>query len=184
MTNEKVDWLSELEDDPGYQVEEAAADLALEVAEILGHAKDARPDIDQKRLAELLSVSEGRVSQVLRGDGNIMVATVAKYLRALGYTLELKPVPADAKAPKLVRQSRRSFAAHIYRTSFANKDAVYDNLSAVVTPLEVDAPEPLLAPERVGTYMVRKGEREFVPAERMPPRNNAPLTSIMKMAKV
>lgn len=43
----------------------------------------------QKDLAALLHVSEGRVAQVLGGDQNMCVTTLARYLGAMGYQLEL-----------------------------------------------------------------------------------------------
>jgi transcriptional regulator with XRE-family HTH domain len=38
-----------------------------------------------KDIAERLGITEGRVSQVLNGDGNIRVATLGKFLSAMGF---------------------------------------------------------------------------------------------------
>lgn len=86
----------------------AAAKLAVETSRLLALAFSGRPDIDQKALAELVGVSEGRVSQVLNGDGNVHIATLARYLSALGYELELvaKPVVPEARPLKLKGRRR------------------------------------------------------------------------------
>lgn len=47
-------------------------------------------------LAVLLGVTPGRVSQVLNGDGNLRVSTVARFLRAAGYRLKLTAEPVEA----------------------------------------------------------------------------------------
>ncbi|MGO4433282.1 helix-turn-helix domain-containing protein [Paenarthrobacter sp. RAF9] len=85
----------------------AAAKLALETARLLSLAFSARKDLDQRRIAEMIGVSEGRVSQVLNGDGNVHIATLAKYMNALGYELELLAKPIVAEARPLRMKSRR-----------------------------------------------------------------------------
>lgn len=87
----------------------AAADLAAQVMRILEQALDAS-DLDQKALAEKLGVTQGRVSQVLNGDGNLRVAAVARYLRALGYQTHISATPVDPGSPGLPRASRRRSA--------------------------------------------------------------------------
>jgi transcriptional regulator with XRE-family HTH domain len=84
----------------------AAADLAAQVVRILEQALDVS-GLDQKTLAEKLGVTQGRVSQVLNGDGNLRVAAVARYLRALGYTTELSATPVDPAKPTLPVPSNR-----------------------------------------------------------------------------
>jgi transcriptional regulator with XRE-family HTH domain len=86
----------------------AAADLAGQVARLLEQALDAS-GMDQKALAEKLNVTQGRVSQVLNGDGNMRVAAVARYLRALGYQARVSAAPVEAGRPDLPHEaSRRS----------------------------------------------------------------------------
>ena len=84
----------------------AAADLAAQVIRILEQALDSS-GFDQKALAEKLGVTQGRVSQVLHGDGNLRVAAVARYLRALGYETHLSATPVAPGNPALPRGSRR-----------------------------------------------------------------------------
>lgn len=84
----------------------AAADLASQVMRLLQQALDAS-ELDQKALAETLGVSQGRVSQVLNGDGNMKIAAVARYLRALGYQTQITASPVIAGLPALPRGPRR-----------------------------------------------------------------------------
>lgn len=84
----------------------AAADLAAQTMRLLHQALEAS-DVDQKTLAEKLGVTQGRVSQVINGDGNMKVAAVARYLRALGYETRLSATPASPGLPPLPRESRR-----------------------------------------------------------------------------
>lgn len=157
---ESPDWWLEVEADPAYQLEESAAELALEVSVMLRHAKEARPDIDQKALAKLLQVSEGRVSQVLNGDGNIHVATFAKYMRALGYKVGLTPVVEDESAPSLVRETRRNLVAHSYRTTFVDKSGTYDDVRVIVTPSS--SPRvPLDRPQLLGSVHLSHKKRNY-----------------------
>ncbi|WP_073697193.1 helix-turn-helix transcriptional regulator [Mycobacterium sp. ST-F2] len=83
----------------------AAADLAGQVMRLLHQALEAS-GLDQKALAEKLGVTQGRVSQVLNGDGNMKVAAVARYLRALGYETRLSATPLTPDRPALPRGTR------------------------------------------------------------------------------
>lgn len=84
----------------------AAANLASQVIELIRKALEAS-DLDQRALAEKLGVSEGRVSQVVNGDGNLRIAAVARYLRALGYSARISAQPVDPHRPELPPRSRR-----------------------------------------------------------------------------
>ena len=84
----------------------AAADLAGQVMRLLEQALDAS-GLEQKDLAEKLGVTQGRVSQVFNGDGNMKIAAVARYLRALGYETRISATPVLPGQPALPRQSQR-----------------------------------------------------------------------------
>ncbi|MFJ6374152.1 helix-turn-helix domain-containing protein [Pseudarthrobacter oxydans] len=79
---------------------------------MLAVAFSTRSDIDQKDLAKLVGVTEGRVSQVLHGDGNVHIGTLGRYMAALGYELELSAKVLDPKVPPLKmptpRRSKRA----------------------------------------------------------------------------
>lgn len=50
--------------------------------------------LTQNRLSEILRIRKSAVSQTLRGDGNLRIKTLAEYLHAMGYELELRLVEA------------------------------------------------------------------------------------------
>ncbi|MCX2965610.1 helix-turn-helix domain-containing protein [Gordonia aquimaris] len=85
----------------------AAADLAGQVMRLLEQAV-REAGVDQKTLASRLGVTEGRVSQVLNGDGNLRVAAVGRYLRALGYEVTLSAKPVDGDGEDLPKRRSRS----------------------------------------------------------------------------
>lgn len=95
--------LSELEEStPEGQREMAAARGMLRAVSLM-NAVVEQNNISHKALAESLGVTEGRVSQVLGGDGNIRLSTLARYLRAAGYALSIDALPAD----RLVKPIRK-----------------------------------------------------------------------------
>lgn len=128
MTSEKqsaMDWWNAVSNDPKFNIEQAAADLTVRVASLLNQAFAARPDLDQNALADLLGVSKGRVSQVLHGDGNVHVATAAKYLRALGYEAEVSAVPVDKSAVVLDTLDRSAPKRHGFKATYADEVGIY-----------------------------------------------------------
>lgn len=86
-------------------IELAAATATAEVARLL-HWMSTTSTRRQTQIADLLSVSDGRVSQVLNGDGNITVAALAKYARAYGYTTRIILAPAESGARPLPAPGR------------------------------------------------------------------------------
>lgn len=98
----------------------AAARLALQVVRLLIGAK-REAAISHKELASRLSVSEGRVSQVLNGDGNVHIATLAKFMNALGYDVEISATPNKPGLKPLrglVRRTRRGRQAESSRNDY------------------------------------------------------------------
>ncbi len=61
----------------------------------------------QSHLAEVLGVRKSAVNQVLRGDGNLRISTVAEYLHVMGYELELNVVPLGKLREDAVRDMRQ-----------------------------------------------------------------------------
>ena len=83
-----VSLIEEAESTPRGAQEMAAARLALSVTAVLDEAMQ-RSGLPQRELAERLGLTEGAVSQVLNGDGNLRIATVGRYLRAAGFQCQL-----------------------------------------------------------------------------------------------
>jgi len=72
----------------------AAARLRREVLVALLEAFEASGLQSQSELARRLHVRRSAVNQVLRGDGNVRINTLAEYLYALGFESNLTIVPA------------------------------------------------------------------------------------------
>ncbi|MFZ1382625.1 MAG: helix-turn-helix transcriptional regulator [Scrofimicrobium sp.] len=101
--------------------ERSAARATIRAVSLLQEALSASGRT-QHELAKELGVSDGRVSQVLKGDGNIYVTTLARYLRAMGYELDLAASAADEALPQIgIRRHRRradADVANVYVGSF------------------------------------------------------------------
>jgi len=87
----------------------AAADLASQVGNLLDEALEAS-GLGQRTLASKIGVTEGRVSQVLNGDGNLRVAAFARYMRAMGYIVHLSATPIEDDKPSLPKARNRKLA--------------------------------------------------------------------------
>ena len=93
----------ELADDQG-RLGLAAARAAGSVASVLASAMQ-RSGLTSRELARRLNVTEGRVSQVLNGDGNFHIATIARFLSAMGADLMVDAV--DERGRSVRPQARR-----------------------------------------------------------------------------
>lgn len=85
----------------------AAAELSGQVMRLLLQAFD-QSGISQRELANKVGVTEARVSQILNGDGNLRVAALARYLRALDYDAAIAARSPDAEKKDLPLPKRRS----------------------------------------------------------------------------
>lgn len=108
MTDENKPLVEELEEDPRVRSELAAARLASTVGALMEQVADAT-SAKYKDIAAVMGVSAGRVSQILSGDGNVRIATLARLLDACGYELELiaRPKAGRGSAITLPRPPRR-----------------------------------------------------------------------------
>lgn len=132
---------------PEGQREMAAARLELRAATLLGLAHDASGK-SQKELADLLGVTEGRVSQVLGGPGDLRLSTLARYLRALGYMPELEVSPASPDLPEIGRR-RKKRPIEVYHQTVVHGGEVSNKLMFVGEGVPVDA-VALSRPVKVG----------------------------------
>ncbi|MFD0304693.1 helix-turn-helix domain-containing protein [Streptomyces sp. NPDC127119] len=71
----------------------AAARLRHETLRVLQRALSAC-GLNQSQLADRLGIKKSAVSQVFRGDGNLRITTIAQYLNAMGYELDIRVVAA------------------------------------------------------------------------------------------
>lgn len=84
----------------------AAAELMVRASTLLSKAFE-QSGLTQRQLAESLGVTESRVSQILHGDGNVRLSTLARYLRATGYLARIEADPAEANVQPLKRRAPR-----------------------------------------------------------------------------
>ncbi|MFE7979749.1 helix-turn-helix domain-containing protein [Streptomyces shenzhenensis] len=120
----------------------SAATLAQNVVACLEQAKAASGK-SSRELAALLGISEGAVSQVLNSDGNIRIATLARYLRALGFEprLSAEPVDGGESLPAAPRRARTRRASHSEATSAPRVERMSVSVSRCsVTDGDVVAP--------------------------------------------
>lgn len=105
-------------------------DFRLEVSIVFAKAM-AGENISQTELAKKLGVSKGRVSQVLHGDRNITIDTLADYALALGCNIDFELVP------KRIEASLKDIAANWDRPAreTTKPPARPDNLLDFITPL-------------------------------------------------
>lgn len=85
---------------------EFSAARALQRSHGLIHEALRASEMSQRELAEALEVTEGRVSQVLSGEADVLVTTVARYLAATGYMLDLTAHPQVEGRPRIGRRRR------------------------------------------------------------------------------
>jgi hypothetical protein len=147
--------LAKAEADPRSARELAAARLALSVRHTLNRAFE-RSGLDRTGLARRMGLSLSAVCQVLDGDGNIRVATIGRYARALGYQASLRLDPVVSGAPPLDLQTPANVAAMaghsvfgVVRLSSGNAWATETRaveattsrmvLQTICTPMQVDA---------------------------------------------
>lgn len=76
----------------------AAAMLCMDVSDLVAETFEsaAKSGLRKKDIAEALGVSPGRVSQLLRTDGNITIAALAKLMYSMGFEAEVSARPMDA----------------------------------------------------------------------------------------
>lgn len=84
---------------PKGAIELAAAEATTCVSRLVLKARLSSV-LTHEDVADLLGVTESRVSTVLASDGNLTVAALAKYLRAYGYRLDITAHPIEAGAAK------------------------------------------------------------------------------------
>ena len=77
--------------------------LRYEVLKVL-HASLQKSGLTQAELAARLGIRKSAVNNVLRGDGNVRVSTLAEYLHGTGFELEIKAVPLGRPREDAVRE--------------------------------------------------------------------------------
>lgn len=146
----------------------AAARASHRVAGLLDRAKEFAK-IKNSEIARGLNVSEGRVSQVLNGDGNFHIATIARFLSAMGYELVVSARPRDPESnlPDLESPKPRRRAAKASQKKWDFYEQFYGcevGLSRTIAVVERPASAttesiPLGGPRLLGTVKARHAPR-------------------------
>lgn len=105
----------------------------------------ASSHLTSREVAAALSISEGRVSQLKNGDGNVRISTLARLLSALGFRLELT-MRRDAGERAVKRHESAGSAGYAWVQRFADGDGVYEH--EYTPPQGMDSCTPLGAPVR------------------------------------
>jgi transcriptional regulator with XRE-family HTH domain len=84
-----------------YVEELAVARVAMKLAAALEES-----DKSQKDVADALGVSEARVSQILNGEANLTIKTVARIADAIGQEFEPQFSPAHREVPRLAESAQ------------------------------------------------------------------------------
>jgi len=82
--------------------------LAIRVVELIKRAVRGNPNLNQKEIANRLGVNESRLSQIVNGDGNIQIATLARVLAATGYEVEIRAIGANGEVLDIEPRRRRT----------------------------------------------------------------------------
>jgi len=172
----------ELANDPFEVLELAAADVTMGAQGLLERAVMSRKDMTQRELAEALKVTEGRVSQVLGGEGISNLALLGRYMRALGYEIELTARPANGSVPQINEVSRpaarpgrvlepaarperetrpTATSVHVYKQIFASSLGVYTGVSLVDCSEDLGKLTPMGMAKIAGKYELTPSGKEI-----------------------
>jgi len=108
--------VEEAEADPFMSLDMAAARGIVDGSALLARTFRAT-GLTQRQLATKAGVSEGRVSQILGGEENLRLSTVARYLHAMGYQLMLSASNLADGTTILARQNRVEHPRTVSRPS-------------------------------------------------------------------
>lgn len=92
----------------------ASARLRRDVLAVL-HKALGGAGLAQAELARRLKVRKSAVNQVLRGDGNVRVSTIAEYLDECGYELQLRLVRAGTSRKESLRAMELNWETSLAR---------------------------------------------------------------------
>lgn len=115
----------ELAGDPRGRNELAAAELALDVQAVI-HRAFEESAITARAVAELLGVTEGRVSQIRNGDGNVRISTLAKVMSALGKRVRISVADLEVSGGAGVAMTHDRRDKPVWTQLFVSPDGVHE----------------------------------------------------------
>ncbi len=143
MTNREETLIDQYESFPRGAQELSAARLAQSVQRALDGCLAASGK-SAREIAKLLGVTEGAVSQVLNAEGNVRIATLGRYLRAMGYEARIEVTPVDSAARPIAQPRRRQRRDSSSRTVAREKSVTVSVARCNVTDGNVVAQALLL----------------------------------------
>ncbi|WP_043347595.1 helix-turn-helix domain-containing protein [Beutenbergia cavernae] len=121
------------------ELERSAARLAVDAVATMNRARETAC-VSQRDLAHRLGVGESRVSQILNGDGNVRMATLARVLRALGYGVQLQVAPISDDLPVIPRRQGRRRRSQVGAASTWDGQVTLRDVPDTVPPTWSNAP--------------------------------------------
>lgn len=143
MTDQEKSLIDQYESFPRGAQELSAARLAQSVQRALDSCLTASGK-SAREIAKLLGVTEGAVSQVLNAEGNVRIATLGRYLRAMGYEARIEVTPIDSTVSPISRPPRRQRRVSENRTVAREKSVTVSVARCNVTDGNVVAQALLL----------------------------------------
>lgn len=104
----------------------ASARLRQDVLEALYEALETA-DLSRAELAKRLGVRKGAVSQVLNGDGNLRMKTLAEYLSAMGFQARMHVEVFDFGEKSGHQEKQSGLKAHISKRSGQDSENTQHN---------------------------------------------------------
>lgn len=151
----------ELARDPRGRNELAAAELALDVQALIHRAFEENP-MTARVVAELLGVTEGRVSQIRNGDGNVRISTLAKVMSALGKRVRISVADLEAADGGGASTAHEHRDKPLWTQRFVSPDGVHECTyegPRVPTATPLGEPESSVRSPRLVTRYVRETPR-------------------------
>lgn len=134
----------------------AAARLAVKALSLI-HSKLEDSGMTQKELAQRMDLSEGRISQILNGDGNLHLASLARVLRALGYTVDLETRRVSEERQDETRYNNEPVRGYSWSTTVPAFSRHGDGVvEAVISLYSEAAPQHHLSRDYSGRPSVRE----------------------------
>ncbi|MFE3118709.1 helix-turn-helix domain-containing protein [Streptomyces niveus] len=107
------------------------------------HAALSASGLNQTELAARLGIRKSAVSQVLHGDGNLRVKTLAEYLSVMGYELDMRLVEAGEPRQAVIEE-RPVRPAFLERGAGRNQSQTLDRGHSDLRVVEVGSHHVLM----------------------------------------
>ncbi|WP_147918114.1 helix-turn-helix domain-containing protein [Ruania zhangjianzhongii] len=125
VSDDRVSMLDELVSTPRGRAELAAAEAALRAQALIEQAFEETA-LSARDVANALGVTEGRVSQLRHGDGNVRLSTLAKLMSVLDQNLALEAHHTASERGQQVADERDDATSKFWVQRFVGIDGVHE----------------------------------------------------------